>query len=60
MQVFVDFINGKKTYIMIAVAAVDAVGAQLKWWEADSIRQIVEAMFTTIFLRMGVTKSGPV
>lgn len=55
-----DWISGKKTYIMAGVYGIDAIGAQLGWWGADSVRSTVEMVFTAIFMRMGITKSGPV
>jgi hypothetical protein len=54
-----DWISGKKTYIMAAMYGLDAVGAQLGWWAADSVRSTVEMVFTAIFMRMGIAKSGP-
>lgn len=59
MQI-IEFLQGKKTYIMIGVAALDALGAAQGWWEENSVREIVEGALTFMFLRMGVTKSGPV
>ena len=53
------FIQGKRTYIMAAVYGIDSAGAELGWWQADSVRAIVEQVFTVVFLRAGVQASGP-
>ena len=45
---------GYKTYIMIAITALDAIGTQLGWWEEGSIRQISELALTAAALRQGV------
>lgn len=55
-----DWLNGKKTYLMAVVYGLDAMGSQLGWWAADSARSIIEQVLTIVFLRAGVTKSGPV
>lgn len=54
-----EAMSGYKTYIMAVVYGLDATGSQLGWWEADSVRSTVEMVFTAIFMRMGITKSGP-
>lgn len=53
------FLAGKKTYVMIAVDALDQIGVAQGWWEGSRVREIVEAAFTAGFFRAGVTKSGP-
>ena len=59
MQIL-EFLRGKKTYVMIAVDALDQVGVAQGWWEGSRIREVVEFMFTAGFLRAGIEKSGPV
>ena len=59
MQIL-EFLRGKKTYIMIAVDALDQVGIAQGWWEESRLREVVEFAFTMGFLRAGVEKSGPV
>lgn len=58
MQI-IEFLRGKKTYVMIAVDALDQVGIALEWWSESRLREIVEFAFTAGFLRAGVEKSGP-
>ena len=60
MASILQAVSGYKTYIVAAAAGVDAFGVALGWWEENRIREIVEGLFTVIFLRMGVQKSGPV
>ena len=59
MMQILEFLRGKKTYIMIGVDALDQVGIALGWWEESRLREIVEFAFTMGFLRAGVEKSGP-
>ena len=60
MQTIITFLSGKKTYLMAILYGIDAMGAKLGWWGADDVRAIGEEVMTFIFLRMGVSKSGPV
>ena len=59
MQAILDLLNGKKTYIIAVAYGIDAVGAQLGWWAADSVRTAIEQVFTIVAVRAGITKSGP-
>ena len=51
---FFALLAGYKTYIMIAVTALDAIGTQLGWWEEGGIRQVGELALTAAALRQGV------
>ena len=55
-----EWLKGKRTYIMIAVAALDKIGELQGWWAPEAMRQLVELALYGTFLRMGVTSSGPV
>lgn len=59
MRQILDFLVGKKTYIMIGVDALDQLGVALGWWDSARIREIVEAALTLGFLRAGVNSSAP-
>jgi len=52
------FLSGKKTYLVAILAGVDAFGAQLGWWVADSLRGQLEGLLLFVTLRAGVTKSS--
>ena len=54
------WLRGKKTYVMIAVDAIDQVGIAQGWWEESKLRAIAEFVLTVGFLRAGVQNSGPV
>jgi hypothetical protein len=54
MQAIATFLQGKKTILVAIAYGIDAVGAQLGWWAADSIRTTIEAVLGAIFLRMAV------
>ena len=58
MQIL-EFLKGKKTYVMIVVDALDQVGVTQGWWDESRLREIVEFLFTAGFLRAGIEKSGP-
>lgn len=60
MTSFLSSLAGWKTYIMIAVTTLDAIGAQLGWWQADTVRQMIEGALGAAALRSGVAASGPV
>lgn len=60
MRQVLDFLVGKKTYIMIVVDALDQLGVALGWWDEAKIRYIVEFALTAGFLRAGVNSSAPV
>ena len=59
MRQILDFLVGKKTYVMIVVDALDQVGIALGWWEEAQVRTIVEWALTAGFLRAGVNSSAP-
>jgi hypothetical protein len=54
MNTIREFLDGKKTYIIAAIYGLDAVGAQLGWWNADSIRSIMEQVFMVFALRRSI------
>ena len=56
----IDFLQGKKFYIMVAIDALDQVGVYQGWWDEHRIREIVEGLFTAFALRAGVAKSSSV
>ncbi len=60
MQGIIDFLNGKKTYMVCVAAILTALVAWLNG--ALTLAQFVEAIFAAIggiTLRAGITKSGP-
>jgi hypothetical protein len=63
MQAVLDWLNGKKTYIVAILLAVFDIGVAVGWWPVDSaVWQSVNAIlaaFGLAFLRAGVAKSGP-
>lgn len=59
VQACVEWLKGKKTYIMILVGAVDQIGVTQGYWDEGRLREIAEATLGFIFLRMGVKESGP-
>ena len=59
MRQILDFLVGKKTYLMIVVDALDQVGIAQGWWEEARIREIIEGALTLGFLRAGVNTSAP-
>ena len=59
MSALIGTLSGYKTYLMAIAYGVDAAGAQMGWWAESSIRTVVEQVFTILFLRMGITASGP-
>ena len=59
MTALLNFISGKKTYVLAVLAGLDMTGAQLGWWPQDSLRGGLENILMFITLRAGVTKSGP-
>lgn len=56
MAQVIEFLAGRKTYIMIVVGAVDQIGTLYGYWEANHLREIVEAAFGLAFLRAGMNK----
>jgi hypothetical protein len=59
MRQILDFLVGKKTYVMIVVDALDQLGIALGWWDEARVREIVEAALTMGFLRAGINTSAP-
>lgn len=59
MREILDFMVGKKTYIMIGVDALDQLGIALGWWDEAKVRNIVEFVLTAGFLRAGINSSAP-
>ncbi len=63
MQAILDWLSGRKTYIVAILTAIFDVGCAVGWWTFDN--QIVVAVngllaaFGLGFLRAGVSKSGP-
>ena len=62
MQKILEFLNGKKTYIVAALFAIWNFGVETQLWAVDnSVWQIVNYVLGALglaFLRAGVTKSG--
>lgn len=54
------FLNGKKTILTTIIGTVDYFGVHQGYWEGTAFREAVEMCLFGIFLRQGVTKSGPV
>ena len=54
------FLEGKKTILTAIAYAMDSYGAQMGWWESASFRSVLEQVLIIIFLRQGVTASGPI
>jgi hypothetical protein len=50
------WLEGKKTYIVGALYAIDKFGAYVGWWDADQFRTALEMVFALFALRAGVTK----
>ena len=59
MRQVLDFLVGKKTYIMIGIDALDQLGILWGWWEEAKLREIIEAALTVGFLRAGLNTSAP-
>jgi len=53
---FLQCVDGYKTYIMIALTALDAVGVAQGWWEEGKVREIAEFALTGAAYRSGVSK----
>mgnify|MGYP001571226022 CR=1 FL=1 len=47
------YLQGKKTYIMVCVIIVDAVGAYFELWDANTFRVQVEAALGLVASRVG-------
>lgn len=52
----IEWLKGKKTYIMIVIGAVDQIGVLQGWWEADHLREIIEGAFGLAAARAGMKK----
>ena len=63
MSGFLDFIQGKKTYIVAIVLAVFNVGCAVGWWTPDNaVWEAVNAVLVALGLgaiKSAVKKSGP-
>jgi hypothetical protein len=59
MRQILDFLVGKKTYVMIVIDALDQLGVTLGWWDEAKIRTIIEFVLTAGFLRAGINSSAP-
>jgi len=63
MQAILEFLQGKKTYIVVIVGAIVNVLITLEVIPADgTVVQFINFIFLALFgaaLRAGVTKSGP-
>jgi len=59
MREILNFLVGKKTYIMIGVDAIDQLGIAQGWWDEARIREIIEGALTLGFLRAGINTSSP-
>ncbi len=59
MREILDFLVGKKTYVMIVIDAIDQIGIAQGWWEEAKLRHIIEGALTLGFLRAGVNSSAP-
>ena len=51
-----DGLAGKKTYLMIAIAVIDQIGAAQGYWAASHMREIAEGALGAAALRAGVGK----
>ena len=62
MSGIIEWLSGKKTYIVVVVAAIYNLGIAFGWFTADNDRVVavnsVLAAFGMGFLRAGVAKSG--
>lgn len=63
MQAVLDFLNGKKSYILLIIAFVFNLGQLTGWWTADnqvwaSIDALLAALLGASF-RAAIQKSGP-
>jgi len=56
-EINLDWFKGKKTYIMIAVDAVDQFGVVQGWWTDSPLRYIAEFVLTGGALRNGLPKA---
>jgi len=63
MQAIIDFLSGKKTYIVAILFAVFNFGASIGWWTLDDATwKAVDILLGSLgfaFLRAGVSKSSP-
>lgn len=63
MQAVLDFLSGKKSYILLAIGLIFNVGVLQGWWVTDnatwqSIDTLLVALLGASF-RAGITKSNP-
>ncbi|MBE3141461.1 MAG: hypothetical protein IMZ53_12875 [Thermoplasmata archaeon] len=63
MQTIIDFLSGKKSYIILIVGFIFNVGVISGWWVADNATwQAIDALLVTLLgmsFRAAVTKSNP-
>lgn len=62
MQGIIDYLSGKKTYIVAILLAVYNVGIAFAWWTPDNtyitLVNTILATFGLGFLRAGIAKNG--
>lgn len=49
---------GYRTYITAAIAAIDAAGAALGYWDESHFRNTAELLLGAVFLRAGIAKAA--
>ncbi len=63
MQAILDFLSGKKTYIVAGLFAIFNFGVAMGYWTPDnSLVTTIDSLLGALglsFLRAGVTKSEP-
>lgn len=59
MREILDFLVGKKTYIMIVVDALDQLGIAQGWWGEARMREILEGVLTGFAARAAINTSSP-
>lgn len=63
MQKVIDYLSGKKTYILLFVALVFNFGVLQNWWATDNAAwQSVDTLLTALLgasFRAAITKSNP-
>jgi hypothetical protein len=61
VQQLLNLINGKKTYIVVALMFIASGGMAVGWWDEKAVQMadLFLAPLGLAFLRSGVAKSGP-
>ena len=54
LEINLDWLKGKRTYIMILVDAIDQLGVYEGWWADSPLRYIAEFVLTGASLRAGL------